>query len=196
MFFVSKEDELLLRYGLRPAADAQRLAEQVDLEVHRNTWRYHYLLEQHRTTVAAYREEILTTDRALEVMARFHPVGPRLAAAARQLVLFHLDQAWAGYLSDMAELREGIHLRSIANLDPLDEFHRAAVPAFQELLTQVEARTIETFEEVDLSEGWQPERAEIVRPSATWTYLVHDNPFGSELDRLIAAVVRRLTSGS
>ena len=34
-----------------------------------------------------------------------------------------------------------------------------------------------------------------MRPSATWTYLVHDNPFGSELDRLIAAVGRRLTSG-
>jgi preprotein translocase subunit SecA len=32
-----------------------------------------------------------------------------------------------------------------------------------------------------------------VRPSATWTYLVHDNPFGSELDRLITAVGRRLT---
>ena len=34
---------------------------------------------------------------------------------------------------------------------------------------------------------------ELVRPSATWTYLVHDNPFGSELDRLIAAVGRRLS---
>ncbi len=35
----------------------------------------------------------------------------------------------------------------------------------------------------------------LVRPSATWTYLVHDNPFGSELDRLIAAIGRRLSSG-
>jgi len=35
-----------------------------------------------------------------------------------------------------------------------------------------------------------------VRPSATWTYLVHDNPFGSELDRLIAAVGRRLISAA
>jgi preprotein translocase subunit SecA len=93
-------------------------------------------------------------------------------------------------------VREGVHLRALGKLDPLDEFHRAAVPAFQDLLTKVEARTIETFEETDLSEGWEPERAEIVRPSATWTYLVHDNPFGSELDRLIASVGRRLTGGN
>ena len=75
-----------------------------------------------------------------------------------------------------------------------DEFHRSAVPAFQKLFTEIEARTIETFEEADLEDGWEPDRARIVRPSATWTYLVHDNPFGSELDRLIAAVGRRLLS--
>jgi preprotein translocase subunit SecA len=66
------------------------------------------------------------------------------------------------------------------------------VPAFQRLVPEIEARTVATFEEADLSEGWQPDRAELVRPSATWTYLVHDNPFGSELDRLISAVSRRL----
>ena len=89
-----------------------------------------------------------------------------------------------------------MHLRALGKLDPLDEFHRAAVPAFQKLFTEIEARTIATFEETDFSDGWEPERSEIVRPSATWTYLVHDNPFGSELDRLIAAVGRRLTAGN
>jgi preprotein translocase subunit SecA len=34
----------------------------------------------------------------------------------------------------------------------------------------------------------------LLRPSATWTYLVHDNPFGSELERLVSSVSRRLTS--
>ena len=89
-------------------------------------------------------------------------------------------------------MREGVHLRALGKLDPLDEFHRAAVPAFQNLFTEIETRTIATFEETELTDGWQPERADLVRPSATWTYLVHDNPFGSELDRLIAAVGRRI----
>jgi preprotein translocase subunit SecA len=34
----------------------------------------------------------------------------------------------------------------------------------------------------------------LLRPSATWTYLVHDNPFGSELERLVSSVSRRLGS--
>jgi preprotein translocase subunit SecA len=118
-----------------------------------------------------------------------------LSDAARSIALYHLDRLWAEHLAELSEVREGVHLRALGKLDPLDEFHRAAVPAFQKVFTEIEARTIATFEELDLSDGYHPEQAEIVRPSATWTYLVHDNPFGSELDRLIAAVGRRLTSG-
>ena len=61
---------------------------------------------------------------------------------------------------------------------------------------EIETRTIATFEETELDEDWEPDDAELVRPSATWTYLVHDNPFGSELDRLIASVGRRLGGGT
>lgn len=82
----------------------------------------------------------------------------------------------------------------MGRLDPLDEFHRAAVPAFTRLRPEIERRIIETFEEIELTEDWQPSDAKLVRPSATWTYLVHDNPFGSELDRLITQVARRLGS--
>jgi preprotein translocase subunit SecA len=32
----------------------------------------------------------------------------------------------------------------------------------------------------------------LVRPSATWTYMVHDNPFGSEMERFIASASRVL----
>ena len=119
-----------------------------------------------------------------------------LSDAARAIALYHLDRLWAEHLAELSEVREGVHLRALGRLDPLDEFHRAAVPAFQKLFPEIETRTIQTFEDVDLSDGWQPDRAEIVRPTATWTYLVHDNPFGSELDRLIAAVGRRLSASS
>ena len=83
----------------------------------------------------------------------------------------------------------------MGRVDPLDEFHRSAVPAFNRLVPEIEERTVATFEEADLEEGWEPERAELIRPSATWTYLVNDNPFGSELDRLISMVGRTIKSG-
>ncbi len=86
-----------------------------------------------------------------------------------------------------------MHLRALGRLDTLYEFHRAAVPAFTNLVPEIERRTLATFEETEFDEDWEPDETELVRPSATWTYLVHDNPFGSELDRLIASVGRRLS---
>jgi preprotein translocase subunit SecA len=78
-------------------------------------------------------------------------------------------------------------------VDPLDEFHRSAVPAFKKLIPEIEERTVATFEELDLEEEeFELERAHLVRPSATWTYLVTDNPFGSELDRLISMFKSKL----
>ena len=58
------------------------------------------------------------------------------------------------------------------------------------LSKEIERRTIETFEEIGVDEDWTPEQAKLVRPSATWTYLVHDSPFGSEMERLISVVGR------
>ena len=110
--------------------------------------------------------------------------------AARTIALSHLDRLWAEHLAMLSEVREGVHLRALGRLDPLDEFHRAAVPAFNELIPEIEVRTVATFEELDFTKDWQPEDVGIVRPSATWTYLVYDNPFGSELDRLVAKTGR------
>ncbi|HEU4349152.1 MAG TPA: accessory Sec system translocase SecA2 [Actinoplanes sp.] len=222
VFFVSLEDELITRHAgdILPASPrmdmdgvvhddaveyavehAQRVAEGVNHEIHRNTWRYSVVIEQQRVALAERRERLLTSEVAAIMLLERSPDKAKdtdedvLSEAARSIALYHLDNLWAEHLAELSEVREGVHLRALGKLDPLDEFHRAAVPAFQKLFTEIEARTIATFEEADLTDGWQPEQAQLVRPSATWTYLVHDNPFGSELDRLIAAVGRRLTSG-
>ena len=223
VFFVSLEDELVTRHAgdILPASPrmdmdgvvhdsqveyavehAQRVAEGVNHEIHRNTWRYSVVIEQQRVALAERRERLLTSEIAAIMLLERLPEKAKetdedvLSDAARAIALFHLDRLWVDHLAELSEVREGVHLRALGKLDPLDEFHRSAVPAFQKVFTEIEARTIATFEEVDLTDGWEPDRAEIVRPSATWTYLVHDNPFGSELDRLIASVGRRLISGS
>ncbi|MCO8270035.1 accessory Sec system translocase SecA2 [Actinoplanes sp. TRM 88003] len=223
VFFVSLEDELVTRHAgdILPASPrmdmdgvvhdeqvdyavehAQRVAEGVNHEIHRNTWRYSVVIEQQRVAMAERRERLLTSEVAAIMLLERSPEKAKeldedvLSDAARAIALFHLDRLWVEHLAELSEVREGVHLRALGKLDPLDEFHRAAVPAFQKVLLEIEKRTIETFEETDFSDGWEPDRAKIVRPSATWTYLVHDNPFGSELDRLIAAVGRRLVGRS
>jgi preprotein translocase subunit SecA len=222
VFFVSLEDDLVVRHAPdaippspRMNADglvqddqvtfavehAQRIAEGVNHEIHRNTWRYSLVIEQQRKALAERRERLLTTEVAAQMLAERFPDRAEkmdeelLSRVARSIALHHLDRLWAEHLAELSEVREGVHLRALGRLDPLDEFHRAAVPAFNALIPEIEARTVATFAEREFDEDWQPEASELLRPSATWTYLVHDNPFGSELDRLIAAVGRRLGSG-
>ncbi|MEO3771263.1 accessory Sec system translocase SecA2 [Micromonospora sp. B9E7] len=223
VFFVSLEDDLVVRHAAdavpaspRMNADglvtdeqvdyavehAQRVAEGVNHEIHRNTWRYSVVIEQQRKALAARRERLLTSDVAAVMLLEKEPekAGEMdedlLARAARSIALYHLDRLWAEHLAELSEVREGVHLRALGRLDPLDEFHRAAVPAFNDLIPEIEARTIATFNETEFDEDWQADDGTLVRPTATWTYLVHDNPFGSELDRLIASIGRRLSGAS
>ena len=219
VFFLSLEDDLIVRNAggeippsptIKPdglvtdeqvdwaVGHAQRVAEGVNHEIHRNTWRYSVVIEQQRKALAERRERVLTTDVAAEMLRDRFPDECEnvddevLSRVARSIALYHVDRLWAEHLAELSEVREGVHLRALARVDPLDEFHRSAVPAFNRLVPEVETRTAATFAEVDLADDWQPDQAELVRPSATWTYLVHDNPFGSEMDRLISLVGKGL----
>src|SRR5690606_18475238 len=219
VFFVSLEDELVVRHAgdeIPPSPrmtidglvtdeqvdwaveHAQRVAEGVDHEIHRNTWRYSVVIEQQRKALAERRERVLRTDVAADMLREHFPEkcdsidDELLSKVARSIALYHIDRLWAEHLALLSEVREGVHLRALARVDPLDEFHRTAVPAFNALIPEIEARTVETFENLEVTEDWQPEQARLVRPSATWTYLVHDNPFGSEMERLVSAVGKGL----
>jgi len=144
---------------------------------------------------------VLTTDAAARLLAKRRPrrtARVREAAGdggfertARMIMLFHLDRAWADHLAYLTEIREGVHLRALGRLDPLDELHRAAVPAFRSLLSTVEDQTVATFDRVRITAaGWQPADAGLVRPTATWTYMIHDNPFGSEMERFFTGLAK------
>ncbi|HEY7223167.1 MAG TPA: accessory Sec system translocase SecA2 [Micromonosporaceae bacterium] len=175
---------------------AQRVAEGVNYEIHRNTWRYSVVIEQQRKALAERRERVLTTNVTSDMLWDHFPekceeMDPDLLdRVSRAIALYHIDRLWAEHLAMLSEVREGVHLRSLARVDPLDEFHRSAVPAFTELVPEIERRTIDTFETISADEDWQPEQSKLIRPSATWTYLVHDSPFGSEIERLISVVGR------
>jgi preprotein translocase subunit SecA len=217
VFFASMEDELILQYapGETPAKDpgpraqwrldhAQRVAEGVNLEIHRNTWQYNKLVEDQRSIVLRHRMRMLRTDDAVTALARQCPErlaelsagidSTVLAGAARQIVLFHLDRAWAEHLAFLADLREGIQLRALARgTVPLNEFNREAIRAFETLFEEAEARSAETFQTAPITaDGVDLEAVGLKRPTSTWTYLVHDNPFGTDIDRALRAAARRI----
>ncbi|MFF0525493.1 accessory Sec system translocase SecA2 [Actinomadura nitritigenes] len=221
VFFTSLQDDLVTRYApdetyRGPIGDegrvedkgahwivghAQRVAEGVDLELHRNTWRYNQLIGLQRREVLTERDAVLTGDAADTAMAADAPAkhaelvkiagAGAVAEAARQVVLYQLDRCWAEHLAFLAELREGIHLRSLGRgLDPLVEFNREAVPAGKRLLGDARRRSVAAFEELTATaEGVDLDAAGLKRPSATWTYLVHDNPFGSLDERALRGLI-------
>jgi len=105
---------------------------------------------------------------------------------------------WAiGDQSDM-------HLRALGRgpnpfvmaLDPLAEFHTEAVRRFGRLLDQVGERSAATFDDaVITSAGLDLAAADLKRPTATWTYVVQDNPFGTDADT-VARRLKRLIHGA
>jgi preprotein translocase subunit SecA len=219
VFFVSIEDALIVDNGeavfsradgdgrvtdaavIESVAHAQRVAEGVSFEIHRSTWKYGVLIERQRQLLSERRQELLAGDAAVDLVSKgeyydevVEEIGAETAnRAARLIALYHLDQGWSDHLAMLADVREGIHLRTLGRQSPLDEFHRAAIPAFREMMTEVETQTVDSFEESDITgEDWSPDEAGLARPAATWTYMVHDNPFGSEMERFIANASRAL----
>ena len=186
---------------------AQRVAEGERLEIHRNTWRYHQLLEDQRRIVLAHRDRVLHTDAALEAFTAACPERVAelsvdvttgvLVRAARQVALWHLDRAWTDHLARAADLHEGIHLRALGRgMNPLDEFNRELIALFDPLLAEAEQNAEATFRTVAVTAaGADLETAGMSRPTATWTYLVHDDPFGNDIVRALRGVGRAFRRG-
>jgi preprotein translocase subunit SecA len=223
VFFASMDDELIVSYAPdeplprdaepdgrvhdarahHAAGHAQRAAEGVNLEVHRNTYRYNKMIEDQRRIVLDHRDRILRTDAALSALAKACPERYRqlcasvrpaaLAEAARQIVLFHLDRGWADHLAALAEVREGIHLRALGHRDPLSEFHKESIRLFDRFFDLVSQDSAESFNSVTIGDqGADLAAAGLKRPTATWTYVVQDNPFGTDLDRAVTNLRRIL----
>ncbi len=73
-------------------------------------------------------------------------LGPQLTQElARFVVLQAIDNEWRDHLAAIDELREGIHLRSYAQLDPLIEYQREATYLFQDMMVDIQRLVLEHF---------------------------------------------------
>ena len=218
LFFVSFEDDMVTVGGAGEGVSAQpdaqglidskrirdwiehcqRVTEGQLLEIHSQTWKYNKLLADQRDIIDERRSSLLKTDQAwLELKQRSQRAQSlaqtlpesTLVRASREIMLYHLDLAWSNHLALMDDVRESIHLRAIARETPIDEFHRIAVREFKELAQRAVDDAVGTFDEVVIDEdGAHLEDLGLMRPSATWTYMVSDNPLAGSGNSVLKGI--------
>jgi len=206
-FFISLDDDLLVRFGIAENPDidsVQRTAEGQNLQMRERLWKYDVIVENHRQEVYTLRRQILlSADWKLRSMlpeeqyreiveaAGLTESEDGLERAGRELALAILDDLWADYLANVAELRGGIHWVSWGGRNPLYEYLTGVneiYAEFQECLKEELADALATAELRDGEIHFEnPERFE---RGATWTYLTTDEPFGT-MDQRVAKGLRR-----
>jgi preprotein translocase subunit SecA len=88
-------------------------------------------------------DRISLTDRVTEIAierynAREQELGEELMGALERFLLLQIiDERWREHLFDMDYLREGIHLRGFAQLDPLVAYKNEAFTLFGDLMSSV-----------------------------------------------------------
>lgn len=176
---------------------AQRVSDSMRLERHRSTWAMNRALSAQRAKVLEFRTRALDADEAMSILSAQVPVeqqqrmgvrcGDAWGPIASSILVDELDHMWQEHLAAMQEVRDGIHLRALAGENPIDAFHLAVLEEFDGWL----GHAVDSAVDVLLS--LPPERSPDIsvyrprsRPSATWTYMISENPFSDPIGRAIA----------
>jgi preprotein translocase subunit SecA len=181
VFFVSLEDELLLRFGIDKAIRAHRQDETLEdpvlrskiahiqrvimgqnFDIHQELNRYSDMVEEQRRILYEERLAILK--------------GKKLMSPLEQRVrLFYIDKFWADHLAYVSYLREGIHLESLVSGNPIDEFHAQITQAYEQIPANVNSESANML--VRLGGSNDPAEWEefgLKSPTSTRTYIIND----------------------
>jgi preprotein translocase subunit SecA len=81
--------------------------------------------------------------------AKEQQVGPEvMRALEKHVMLTAVDSAWKDHLANMDYLRQGIYLRSYAQIDPKQEYKREAFRLFEDMLGRIKKELITTLARV------------------------------------------------
>jgi preprotein translocase subunit SecA len=158
-FFISLEDDLMVRYGdldTRYRADPdtlQRLIEGQHLDTRVFLHGYEVPLEGQRNKIYNWRQEILESG---------------MPEREKRITLRTIDDQWADHLGRTSEYRSGVHWVSWSGRDP----HREYLLRIHQWFRQMEERLPD-----EIARSVESDGAEIADRGAVWTYLTTDQPF-------------------
>jgi preprotein translocase subunit SecA len=169
----------------RDIIHAQRVIEGQNFAIRKSLEKYSLMIETQRQVVERWRDSVLLSE---DGTGRLEARNPDLHAKGlsrfgreefgrleRRVTLFHADRCWADLLMELSDIRESIHLASLGGREPVQEFQKAAVAAFDGLEDRISGAVDETVAGLIARDGPVDLDAEGLRgPSSTWTYLVDD----------------------
>jgi preprotein translocase subunit SecA len=186
-FFVSIEDDLLVKYGIdnsryqHDAESVQRVIEGQHHDMRCFLTKYEEATEGRRLAFLSRRQAILDgTQRC----------GSELE---RLISLRTLDDLWCEYLSALGELHAGIHWISLTGgiRDPIQNYLKfGGFDPFREYVKKVH-ELFEQFQSAIVSEiasrieNAEPSDGDASRRGTTWTYITTDQPFGIAMQQTL-----------
>lgn len=206
VFFVSLEDELMLRFGidkeLRDLRQEEALNESVLLSKIEHIQRvimgqnFHIRQELNSYSDMVEEQRRLLYEERLKILKGEIPMSP----AERRVRLYYIDKYWADHLAYASYIREGIHLTSLTNRNPIDEYHAQIIQAFEQIPEQINKETEKMLKKLGGSNDpakW--EELGLKSPPSTWTYIMSDqytqylqNPGSWSPGTLIAYWLRKM----
>ncbi|WP_342422812.1 accessory Sec system translocase SecA2 [Paenibacillus sp. FSL E2-0178] len=181
VFYVSLEDELMLRFGFDKAvrvprqdealdgpllrskiAHTQRVIMSQNFDIHQELNGYSDMLEDQRRILYAER---------LGILQGTKPMSP----AEQRVRLFYIDAFWADHLAYVSYLRESIHLESLASRSPIDEFHMQISQAYEQIPAKIDHETANMLKRLNGSNDpakW--DEFGLKSPPSTRTYIIND----------------------
>jgi len=175
-FFISLQDDLLVRYGIadekyqHDAESIQRLVEGQNLGIRRFLVKYESVIEGQRQRIQERRQAVLEGE---------------LPELERLVSLTTVDDLWSDHLAAVTELRSGVHWFSYGGRDPLHEYLTRVDTLYRELEERLDAEIAARLEEARVK-GFDPSQR-----GATWTYLTTDRPFGDYTERFLRGLVKK-----
>jgi preprotein translocase subunit SecA len=196
-FFVSFEDDLLVKYGIDESAEAgdaardpervQRVIEGQHLDMRRFLIRYEEVTEGRRLAIQQRRQRIL------------EGAQPCASEIERLVSLTTIDDLWCEYLSALSELHSGIHWVSLTGgaRDPIQNYFKfGGFDPFREYVKKVHElfEELQTAIDIEIPRRLAAEPGNVVSPSrrgAAWTYITTDQPFGIAMQQALRELFKR-----
>jgi preprotein translocase subunit SecA len=162
------------------------------LEIKKTLCKYASVIEKQREQISEERMYFMSSQNALKFFASKSPKKyyeyksflnlRKLNKLCKRIIISSIDAYWSQFLTDIDEIREEIHLYSLGGRVPFFEFQKKAGEIFDHLSKELDDKVVQTFNNIPMTEkALDLELEKLKSPSATWTYLVNDNPAGFAL---------------